>query len=310
MARSRGCERSRQAGEQAALAFALPPASRRASSTASNATRPPWTKSFAWDQGARRRCGRDAQVESVQRARVDGRAIRQAPSRAPRSRSRCSSRTSTEDARSLRARMESEDPVRRARALDVHGEHRRLRPLEKDPARKTPAIALKLAGYTAGGSENCHMRHAGADGAHSGWTQSSGHHRNFLGADREMASRAREQVLDAELRRRARVREGPRAGGAAERVRWTPLGSVGPALRPNGATTRGQERWAGQAPPTPRTTEATASPVESGLGGTASAESASRVLMGFHSLNDDSFAHRRRLVHARAARRVTRPSGG
>jgi uncharacterized protein YkwD len=60
---------------------------------------------------------------------------------------------------------------------------------EKDPARKTPGDRLKLAGYTAGGSENCHMGDSGAEGAHTGWTHSSGHHRNILGAGhREMAS--------------------------------------------------------------------------------------------------------------------------
>ncbi len=60
---------------------------------------------------------------------------------------------------------------------------------EKDPARKTPGDRLKLAGYTAGGSENCHMGDSGAEGAHSGWTHSSGHHRNLLGpGHREMAS--------------------------------------------------------------------------------------------------------------------------
>lgn len=60
---------------------------------------------------------------------------------------------------------------------------------EKDPARKGPVERLKLAGYTFGGGENCAMGGFGPEGAHSGWTQSSGHHRNLLGPKhREMAS--------------------------------------------------------------------------------------------------------------------------
>lgn len=60
---------------------------------------------------------------------------------------------------------------------------------EKDPARYSPADRLKLEGYVLGGSENCHAGDSGAEGAHLGWTHSSGHHRNLLEANhREMAS--------------------------------------------------------------------------------------------------------------------------
>jgi uncharacterized protein YkwD len=60
---------------------------------------------------------------------------------------------------------------------------------EKDPARKTPADRLHLAGYTAGGSENVSMGDSGAEGAHVGWIHSSGHHRNILmPGHREMAA--------------------------------------------------------------------------------------------------------------------------
>jgi len=60
---------------------------------------------------------------------------------------------------------------------------------EPDPARHGPAERLKLAGYPGGGSENCHMGDSGAEGAHLGWTHSSGHHRNLLiESHREMAS--------------------------------------------------------------------------------------------------------------------------
>ena len=60
---------------------------------------------------------------------------------------------------------------------------------EPDPLRHSPADRLKLEGYKSGGSENCHMGDSGAEGAHLGWTHSSGHHRNLLIAThREMAS--------------------------------------------------------------------------------------------------------------------------
>ncbi|MCY2961378.1 MAG: CAP domain-containing protein [Planctomycetota bacterium] len=60
---------------------------------------------------------------------------------------------------------------------------------EPDPARHAPEDRLKAEGYALGGSENCHAGDSGAEGAHVGWTHSSGHHRNLLIAThREMAS--------------------------------------------------------------------------------------------------------------------------
>ena len=60
---------------------------------------------------------------------------------------------------------------------------------EPDPARHGPVERLKLAGYPGVGGENCHMGDSGAEGAHVGWTQSSGHHRNLLEVGhKEMAS--------------------------------------------------------------------------------------------------------------------------
>lgn len=47
------------------------------------------------------------------------------------------------------------------------------------PGRKTPFDRMKLAGYGFGVSENCALAD-GAQGAHQGWCQSSGHHRNLL----------------------------------------------------------------------------------------------------------------------------------
>ena len=51
---------------------------------------------------------------------------------------------------------------------------------EKDPARHAPGDRMRAEGYKAGGGENCHMGDSGAEGAHLGWTHSSGHHRQVL----------------------------------------------------------------------------------------------------------------------------------
>ena len=60
---------------------------------------------------------------------------------------------------------------------------------DEDPTRTTPGDRMGLEGYNAGISENLHQGGAGPEGAHYGWTQSSGHHRNLLmPGHREMAS--------------------------------------------------------------------------------------------------------------------------
>lgn len=60
---------------------------------------------------------------------------------------------------------------------------------EPEPERRTPGDRMRLCGYHAGISENCHMGGGGPQGAHEGWTHSSGHHRNLLmPTHREMAS--------------------------------------------------------------------------------------------------------------------------
>lgn len=60
---------------------------------------------------------------------------------------------------------------------------------QPDPERRTPGDRMRLCGYHAGISENCHMGGGGPQGAHEGWTHSSGHHRNLLmPTHREMAS--------------------------------------------------------------------------------------------------------------------------
>jgi len=58
-----------------------------------------------------------------------------------------------------------------------------------DPERRTPFDRMRLAGYNSGVSENCHRGSGSPEGAHNGWTHSSGHHRNLLmPGHREMAS--------------------------------------------------------------------------------------------------------------------------
>jgi uncharacterized protein YkwD len=60
---------------------------------------------------------------------------------------------------------------------------------EGDPARRTPFDRMKLAGYTAGGGENCAQGASDAKDAHTGWCHSSGHHRTLLMKEvREMAT--------------------------------------------------------------------------------------------------------------------------
>lgn len=58
-----------------------------------------------------------------------------------------------------------------------------------DESRRSPFDRMRLAGYTRGVSENCHLGGGSAQGAHDGWCKSSGHHRNLLTAGHtEMAS--------------------------------------------------------------------------------------------------------------------------
>lgn len=51
---------------------------------------------------------------------------------------------------------------------------------EQDPARHGPVERMRAEGYKGGGGENCHMGDSGPEGAHVGWTHSSGHHRQIL----------------------------------------------------------------------------------------------------------------------------------
>jgi uncharacterized protein YkwD len=51
---------------------------------------------------------------------------------------------------------------------------------EPDPARHGPVERMRAEGYPGGGGENCHMGDSGPEGAHVGWTHSSGHHRQIL----------------------------------------------------------------------------------------------------------------------------------
>jgi len=60
---------------------------------------------------------------------------------------------------------------------------------EDDPDRYSVQDRMKLVGYREGVGENVARNGGGARGAHDGWLQSSGHHRNILEEHhREMAS--------------------------------------------------------------------------------------------------------------------------
>lgn len=62
---------------------------------------------------------------------------------------------------------------------------------DEDANRTTPGDRMRLAGYNSGISENLHLGGSGPQGAHDGWCNSSGHHRNLLmPGHREMASAA------------------------------------------------------------------------------------------------------------------------
>ena len=59
----------------------------------------------------------------------------------------------------------------------------------RDATRTTPGDRMRLAGYNSGISENLHLGGSGPQGAHNGWSRSSGHHRNLLmPGHREIAS--------------------------------------------------------------------------------------------------------------------------
>jgi uncharacterized protein YkwD len=60
---------------------------------------------------------------------------------------------------------------------------------EKDPERHTVLDRMRLVDYRGGAGENCAQNGGDPRGAHDGWLQSSGHHRNILQPQhREMAS--------------------------------------------------------------------------------------------------------------------------
>ena len=60
---------------------------------------------------------------------------------------------------------------------------------QDDPALRTPFDRMKAQGYLQGAGENVHMGDSGPEGAHVGWTHSSGHHRQILSpTSREFAA--------------------------------------------------------------------------------------------------------------------------
>jgi|694.fasta_scaffold46178_2 uncharacterized protein YkwD len=51
---------------------------------------------------------------------------------------------------------------------------------QDEPALRTPFDRMRAEGYLQGAGENVHMGDSGPEGAHVGWTHSSGHHRQIL----------------------------------------------------------------------------------------------------------------------------------
>lgn len=165
------------------------------------ATLPPWIdgldrtadslelKSFAWDPRERAALQRDADVEALNarmwRKKYEG--ANEANSEEKRQ-----VQVTNEYRRMFGRNVLAWNPKIQA-AAQGHSDWMSLTGnfghFETDMARKTPVDRLRLAGYAAGGSENCSLGDSGAEGAHVGWLHSSGHHRNILvPTHREMAS--------------------------------------------------------------------------------------------------------------------------
>lgn len=147
-------------------------------------------RSFAWDAKERKQFERDALVEAFN-ARIWQRrdfAVAQTPS----SEEQKQVLVTNEYRKMFGVCALAWNPKLQASARghsDYMAETGEFGHYEKDPTRKTPGDRMRLAGYKAGASENCHMGGGGAEGAHAGWTHSSGHHRNLLVArHRELGS--------------------------------------------------------------------------------------------------------------------------
>lgn len=138
--------------------------------------------SFAWDHRERARLLRDRWIEARNErvwsgaAETDGVAC----GRAEQEQVRITNRY-----RALLGRQSvAWDPLIQAAAA-VHSDYMsrtgNFGHFEEDvPGRRTPFDRMREQGYDRGVSENCHAGSGSPEGAHQGWTHSSGHHRNLL----------------------------------------------------------------------------------------------------------------------------------
>ena len=138
--------------------------------------------SFAWDHRERARLLRDRWIEARNErvwsgvAETDGVAC----GRAEQEQVRITNRY-----RALLGRQSvAWDPLIQAAAA-VHSDYMsrtgNFGHFQEDvPGRRTPFDRMREQGYDRGVSENCHAGSGSPEGAHQGWTHSSGHHRNLL----------------------------------------------------------------------------------------------------------------------------------
>ena len=149
-------------------------------------------RSFAWDAVERAALRRDGEVDAFNTRAWQKKDKNADPEKVPNSEEEQQVRVTNEYRRMLGRCALAWNPKIQA-AAQGHSDWMSLTGtfshFETDPERKTPVDRLRLADYSGGGSENCSLGDAGAEGAHVGWLHSSGHHRNILVAThREMAS--------------------------------------------------------------------------------------------------------------------------
>ncbi len=133
---------------------------------------------FAWDRGELARLHRDRWIEDRnERVWTEG---DETCGRAEQEQVRITNRY-----RALMGRQSVGWDAKIQAAAAVHSEYMsrtgNFGHFEEDvPGRRTPFDRMREQGYDRGVSENCHAGSGSPEGAHQGWTHSSGHHRNLL----------------------------------------------------------------------------------------------------------------------------------
>ena len=133
---------------------------------------------FAWDRGELARLHRDRWIEARnERVWTEGEEV---CGRAEQEQVRITNRY-----RALMGRQSVGWDGQIQAAAAVHSEYMsrtgNFGHFEEDvPGRRTPFDRMREQGYERGVSENCHAGSGSPEGAHQGWTHSSGHHRNLL----------------------------------------------------------------------------------------------------------------------------------